>query len=365
MAMESIRKQAVGVDISKDEFVARVILVRASDNSLKFWRRRHFVNTLKGFQSFHEWLKKHTLADVPMLIAMEATGVYHEELAYYLHAQHYAVSIQLANKTKAYARSLNTHSKTDRIDADIIARMTAERELKPWHPMSKKMLTIKALSRQRAQMVGQRTRVSNQRHAHRHGAVKSPEVLARFDALLQMYDEMVTQIEREMKELVKGDATLSAALKRSTSILGIGLITALTIIAETDGFRLFTSRSQLVRYAGYDVEQRQSGSSLQGRGRISKRGNSHIRGILYMSSISAVSRPGIFRDLYDRIVKRTGRKKMALVAVQRKLLTTMYALEKNGTYYEQDYHKTHPTNGVGKPNDLPTVTMLHEHVLSC
>ena len=84
-----------------------------------------------------------------------------------------------------------------------------------------------------------------------------------------------------------------------------------------------------------------------------------------MSSISAVSRPGIFRDLYDRIVKRTGRKKMALVAVQRKLLTTMYALEKNGTYYEQDYHKTHPTNGVGKPNDLPTVTMLHEHVLSC
>ena len=354
--MEAIRKQAVGVDVSKAEFAVRLVWVEANSGRLKYRRRRRFVNTLKGFQSFHEWLEKHTLADVPLVIMLEATGVYHEELAYYLDGLHYAVSIQLPNKVKAYAHSLNTYSKTDKIDADIIARMAAEREVKRWRPMSREMLTIKALSRQRTQLVVQRTRVSNQRHAHSHGVVKSAEILARYETLLKTYDDMIAQTEREMKQLAKANASLTAAVARLSSLHGIGLVTALTVLAETDGFRLFTSRSQVVRYAGYDVEQRQSGSSLQGRGRISKRGNSHIRRALYMPSLSAVRKSGIFKDLYDRIFERTGKKQMALVAVQRKLLTTMYALQKNGTYYEVDYHKVLPENGVGKPIDLPTVT---------
>jgi transposase len=354
--MKAIRKQAVGVDVSKADFVARLIWVEAESGQLKSRRRRRFVNTLTGFQAFHEWLKKHTLTDVPLVIMMEATGVYHEELAYYLDGLHYAVSIQLPNKVKAYAHSLNTYSKTDPIDADIIARMAAERQVDRWRPMSRDMLTIKALSRQRAQLIAQRTRVSNQRHAHSHGVVKSAQILDRYETLLTTYDDMIAQTEREMKQLAKANTSLSAAVAHLSSIHGIGLVTALTVLAETDGFRLFTSRSQVVRYAGYDVEQRQSGSSLQGRGRISKRGNSHIRRALYMPSLSAVSKPGIFKDLYERVVERTGRKQMALVAVQRKLLTTMYALQKNGTYYEVEYHKTHPKNGVGKPDDLPTVT---------
>jgi transposase len=354
--MKAIRKQAVGVDVSKADFVARLIWVEADSEQLKSRRRRRFVNTLTGFQAFHEWLGKHTLMDVPLVIMMEATGVYHEELAYYLDGLHYAVSIQLPNKVKAYAHSLNTYSKTDPIDADIIARMAAERQVDRWRPMSRDVLTIKALSRQRAQLITQRTRVSNQRHAHSHGVVKSAQILDRYEALLTTYDDMIAQTEREMKQLAKANTSLSAAVDHLSSIHGIGLVTALTVLAETDGFRLFTSRSQVVRYAGYDVEQRQSGSSLQGRGRISKRGNSHIRRALYMPSLSAVSNPGIFKDLYDRVFERTGRKKMALVAVQRKLLTTMYALQKNGTFYEADYHKVLPENGVGKPIDLPTVT---------
>lgn len=62
-------------------------------------------------------------------------------------------------------------------------------------------------------------------------------------------------------------------------------------------------------------------------------------------------------------MERTGKKKMGLVAVQRKLLTTMYALPKNGTSYQADYNRETPKNEVGKPNDLPTVTTLQESVL--
>ena len=359
--MENIRKQAVGVDISKDDFAVSLVFVLASDGAIKRVRRRKFTNNLKGFQAFKEWLDKYSLADVYLVIMMEATGVYHEELAYYLHDQHLSVSIQLANKVKAFAHSLNEYSKTDPIDADIIAQMAAERVVDLWQPASKNMLTIKSLSRQREQLISQRTRVMNQLHAHRHGACKSPQIILRYESLIELYEEMSEQIEREMEQLMKQETTLQNSVEHLTSLHGIGLVTALTIIAEMDGFRLFTSRSQVVSYAGYDIERKQSGSSLNSQGRISKRGNAHIRRALYMPSISAVSKPGIFKDIYDRIVERTGKKKMGLVAVQRKLLTTMYALQKNGTNYQADYREI-PKNEVGKPNDLPTVTTLLESV---
>lgn len=357
-----MRKQAVGVDISKDDFTASLAFVLASDGTIKRVRRRKFANTLKGFQAFNEWLDKYTLADVYLVIMMEATGVYHEELAYYLHDQHFSVSIQLANKVKAFAHSLNEYSKTDPIDADIIARMAAERVVELWQPASKNMLKIKALSRQREQLVGQKTRVINQLHAHRHGACKSPQVIMRYESLIDMHQEMIEQIKSEMEQLVRQETVLQNSIERLTSLHGIGLVTALTIIAEMDGFRLFTSRSQVVSYAGYDIERKQSGTSLNSPGRISKRGNSHIRRALYMPSLTAISKPGIFKDIYDRIVARTGVKQMGLVAVQRKLLTTMYALQKNGTNYDPNYRAI-PENGVGKPIDLPTVTTLQESVL--
>lgn len=358
-----VRKQAVGVDISKDDFVARLVHVIAHDGQIKKIRRRKFPNTLKGFQSFKEWLDTYTLSDVYLVIMMEATGVYHENLAYYLHDLHFSVSIQLANKVKAFAHSLNEYSKTDPIDADIIARMAAERQVSIWHPKSSKMLQIKALSRQRAQLVEDKTRALNQLHAHRHSACQSPQITQRYEVLIATYAQMDEQIKQEMKQLSIQEAGLKQSIDYLTSIHGVGLITALTVIAEMDGFRLFTSRSQVVSYAGYDIEQKQSGSSINGKGRISKRGNAHVRRALYMPSISAISKPGIFKDIYDRIVERTGKAQMGLVAVQRKLLTTMYALQKNETYYEADYHKNTPLNEVDEPKDSPTVATLLESAL--
>ncbi|MEM6724002.1 MAG: transposase [Bacteroidota bacterium] len=176
-----------------------------------------------------------------------------------------------------------------------------------------------------------------------------------------MYREMIAEVSAEMKQLVGQEKALKSTTERLSSIHGIGWITALTIIAELDGFRLFTSRSQVVCYAGYDVVQKQSGSSLNGQGSISKRGNAHVRRALYMPSLTAISKPGIFKDVYDRIVDRTGKKQMALVAVQRKLLTTMYALQKNGTSYQENYSRT-PKRRVGKHKGLPTVTTLQERV---
>jgi transposase len=338
--MKVLSKQAIGVDISKDDFVARLYYVEQGvEPQYKRRTKKKFANTVKGCEAFEVWLKKHTQEGVFLSIAMEATGVYHEQLAYYLHARLYAVSIVLPNKVKAYARSLNQKSKTDDIDADLIALMAAERQLDRWIPLSPIMLNLKALTRQRQVFIEQRTSSKNQLHAVRHSAKQMESVIKRFEDIIEVLDLLVEDVDKELKQISSEDASCKVELERLCTIVGIGWITAVIILAETDGFKLFTRRSQLVKYAGLDVVYKQSGSSINGKTRISKQGNSHIRAALYMPAMSAVQYPGIFQDIYQRIKERTGNGKMALVAVERKLLTTMLALYRNKTDYQTDYHK--------------------------
>jgi len=111
------------------------------------------------------------------------------------------------------------------------------------------------------------------------------------------------------------------------SIKGVAFLTAITIISETNGFELIENKAQLVSYAGFDVVERQSGSSVRGKTRISKKGNSHIRRALHYPALSAVRYEGQLRELYKRVTERNPKVKMiGLVAVQRKLLVLIYTL---------------------------------------
>ena len=114
-------------------------------------------------------------------------------------------------------------------------------------------------------------------------------------------------------------------------------MTAITIIAETNGFELITHKSQLVSYAGYDVVERQSGTSVYGKTRISKKGNSHIRRCLYFPALSVVKYNKEFNDLFVRVRDRTQIKMKGYVAVQRKLLVLIYTLYKTNQPYDPEY----------------------------
>ncbi|MBK6931929.1 MAG: IS110 family transposase [Saprospirales bacterium] len=114
----------------------------------------------------------------------------------------------------------------------------------------------------------------------------------------------------------------------------------MTIISETNGFELIENKAQLVSYAGYDVVERQSGSSIKGKTRISKKGNAHIRRALHYPALSAARYDPNLHALYQRVVERNPKAKMvALVAVQRKLLVLIYTLFKNNMEYDPNYAK--------------------------
>ena len=338
MKKATVTKQHVGVDMSKDDFKA-CIMERLENDNVRVKASRSFKNTLLGYKSFISWVLKKTSKDLSLHFSMEATGVYHEDLAYYLYEQNYSVSILLANTVKAYLRSLNVKTKTDKSDAKCIAQMGIERNLKAWHPISSQMRHLKQLTRERGNIQKEKTALSNKLHALNHSHLPSKEVLKLIKQRIKLLEKQLEQMNVQIEKSVMKDDFLKERIGKICVLKGLGLISVVTIIAETNGFQHFSSKAQLVSYAGYDVVENQSGTSINGKTRISKKGNSRIRKALHFPALTAKKHEPVFEDLYDRIFERTKIKMKAFVAIQRKLLIMVYTLFKNNVAFDSNYHK--------------------------
>lgn len=356
-------KQNVGVDISKDSF--KVCFYQLLDNHQKRIKAsRGFKNTLSGFKEFEKWTGKKREAAKDVHITLEATGVYHENLVYFLHKSGHSVHLLLANQAKAYAKSLNLRSKTDKVDAKMLGQMGIERDLQQWQPSSPEMRTLRQLTRARVGMLEEKTALSNRKHALGHSFEADERSIGWLDQRLQLLADQVKEVEKEIEQVVKGDETLREKTKNICTVKGLGLMTVATIIAETDGFSLFTNRRQLISYAGYDVVQRESGSSVKGKTKISKKGNRHIRRALYFPAISTVKYEPHFKQLFERVRDRSSIKMKGYVAVQRKILLLIYALYKSDRPYDPDYLKKQ--NGKKeKENPMPKISRQEKTPAYC
>ncbi|GHT18598.1 IS110 family transposase [Bacteroidia bacterium] len=269
---------------------------------------------------------------------MEATGVYYEGLAYFLFAKKadFRVFIVLPNQSKAYGKSLGIKSKTDRIDAKILAQMGLERALRLWKPISPELLVLKQFTRERNTLVRSKTTAANHLHAITHQGKPNKSSIGRTERHIKFLNKQIKEIEKEIKLFVNQDVELNRKLEFLTSIPGVGLLTAATTVAETNRFASINSIKQLTSYAGLDVKLAESGT-WRGKNRISKCGNSHIRKALYMPSLSNIVYDKINRKCYERIQENNKLPMIALVAVERKMLGLMYTLWKNETMYDVNY----------------------------
>jgi transposase len=329
-------KQNVGIDISKDDFkVCYSVMSEFGKMTIK--GSRTFSNNLRGFKEFFEWITSKRDSDKETYFTMEATGVYHEGLAYFLYKKtDFRVVIVLPNQSKKYGQSLGEKSKTDKIDARILAQMGLERALRLWQPISEDLLELKQLTRERDALVQNRTVAANHLHAFSHQGKSNKHSISRTTQLIKFIDKQVKNIENEIKTLVNQDDKLKRKLEFLTSIPGVGLLTAATIAAETNRFASFTSIKQLTSYAGLDVKIAESGT-WKGKSRISKCGNRHIRKILYMSSLSNTQHDKRNKQFYERLKENKKLPMVALVAVQRKMLGLMFSLWKNETMYDVNH----------------------------
>ncbi len=344
-------KQNVGVDIAKKEFKA--CIYQLFDNQeCRVKASRTFSNTAKGFEAFLIWVNQKCVSTVPIRVTMEATGVYYEGLTYFLDDYDIYVSVVLPNKAKFYAKSLGLKSKTDKIDAQMLGQMGLERDLPKWKAISSQMHTLKQLCRERVNIIEDKTALGNQLHALKASHQADDARIERLNERIDLCKKQLKAVETEIKILVKNDDKLSKHVDNISKVKGLGIITIATIFAETDGFNLIGSRKQLVSYAGYDVVQRQSGTSINGKTRISKKGNRFIRRALHFPAMVAVRHDKQINQFYQRTFEKSYIKMKAYVAVQRKLLLLIYALFKKNEAYNPDFLKTEDNDKSQKNNNI-------------
>jgi len=219
----------------------------------------------------------------------------------------------------------------------MLGQMGIERDLSRWQRASANIRILKQLTRDRVSLLNEKVVLKNKLHALDHSFQPNKTVIKRMNQRLRLIEKQIKQVEKQIKQTVQEDPVLKVRIGKVCKVKGLALATVATVVAETDGFALFNSRGQLVSYAGYDIVERQSGSSVRGKTRISKKGNRFIRRALYFPAITLVKHEPQFKQLFDRVLERTGIKMKAYVAVQRKALILIYTLFKNDLEYDPNF----------------------------
>lgn len=334
--MKKVLKQVAGIDVAQKELVVTFGYL-FEDLSIDLSACKVFKNTENGMESLVEWADKLRSQETEVNYVMEATGVYHQKFAYYLEENKYNVSIVLPNKISNYMRTLEVKTITDKSCSQAIAQFGLERKLDAWKRPEKAYKELQQLTRERDQIVQERSVIKNQIHAETSEAEPNPKSLERMQQRIRFLNSQEKEIKNDIKAIVELHPKIRQIVKKITTIPGIGDLTAVIVLAETNGFELIRNKSQLVSYAGLDVREKQSGTSVKGKPRISKKGNRNLRKSLHLPALAAVKWDDNFRNTYARLVSKHGIKMKALVAIQKKLLELIYILFKNGTEYDKEY----------------------------
>jgi transposase len=329
-------KYSVGLDVSSKKIDASISVIDEKQK-VTIKSSKKILNTKKGFESLKDWIIKHQKETIPVVICMEATGIYHENCAYYLYDKGFSVSIILPNKAKKYLECLGLKSKNDSIDAKGLSQMGAEQCLETWEPMGVFFYELRLLTRQRQNVTELKTIVKNQLDALSHAMHQLEAVTSQLKENIGLFEKQIKSLDKAILNHIKSDKEVLKKVENICTIKGLGVLTTAVVLSETNGFILFKNYKQVVSYAGYDVVEAQSGTRV-GKTKISKRGNSRIRRALYMPSLVVIqSEVKQFKDLYQRTYKKHGIKMKSYVAVQKKLLTMIYYLWNKNEAYDPNY----------------------------
>lgn len=361
--MKKILKQCAGIDCSKDQL--DVCFGQLTDELEVVHKATSlFPNNRKGFKQLLAWSRKLRDASTGNSFVVEATGVYHESLACYMVDAKQHISIVLPNKARNFAKTLQVRTVTDKVAAKMLCTMGLEKKLDLWQKPDPVFVHLKHLTRERERLQKECTVSGNQIHAEQYSAYASQAVIKRGKKRVVFLENQVQEIETEIKQVVSAHPVLQQRIDKLITIHGVGFLTTVTVVAETNGFHLVHSGKQLASYAGYDVVEKQSGTSVRGKARISKKGNAHLRRAMHFPALVAAKDNQHLNKFYTRIeAKHPDIKMKGYTAVQRKLLLLIYALWKKDEVFVSDYESKR-TN-IAKNNQSTFCTKEEKQSRTC
>jgi transposase len=314
----------LGLDIAKATFDAALLQDGRTHH-------RQFSNTPTGFSQLHVWLRAHLT--LPLHACLEATGIYGDALALDLHQQGVRVSVVNPARIKAFAQSELLRTKTDRVDAALIARFCVAHQPPLWTPPPPERRHLQALVRRLESLKAMRQQERNRLDLE---AADSP-LRASLTEHVAHLDQQIAALQRAQREHVSAHPTLRRQAQLLQSIPGIGETTAVKLLAEVPLLGEYRSARQAAAYAGLSPRQRESGSSVRGKTRLSKVGNAAVRRALYLPAVVALRANPILRVFAARLLA-AGKPKMAVVgAVMRKLLHQAHGVLKHSRPFDPNY----------------------------
>lgn len=287
----------IGIDIAKASFEADI------HGSL-----RHFSNDASGAASLI------AATSGESIFIIEATGSYSVRLAEALYAAERRVKVINPLSARRFAQLRLKRTKTDRVDARLLSDYGAIASEAEFTPHSDATNAARQHQTVIEQLQKQRTALKNQLEAIRQLPRPSGEVIAALHQSIQQLEQTIDQLGNSMREHL--ESAHPGMLQQLQSIPGYGPRIAGSLVAATDGMLRFATAKQLVCYLGACPSQYQSGTSVQGRGAISRIGTSTVRTQLYMGALAAIRCDNEFGTLYRHLVERGKPPKVAFALVK-------------------------------------------------
>ncbi|MFY0481073.1 IS110 family transposase [Flavobacterium sp. PLA-1-15] len=266
---------------------------------------------------------------------MEATGVYHLNLIFFLKEQGIAFSVVNALQIRRYIQMHLERNKSDKKDAKRIYEYGVDRNPESYAMPDTAYFECRSLNNAIHDLTKEITKFSNQIHSTKKCPYETKTIEKSFQKIIKKLKEEKHNLEELLQQkLIEWEAE---TLKLVTSIKGIGTKAAAELIIYTQGFKDMNSYKQLISYAGLSPTEYRSGSSIRGRVRICKQGGKQLRHILYMCALNAKKTNAQCRALFDRLVEKGKNKKAAIIAVCNKLLKIVFGVVKNRTMYQDNF----------------------------
>lgn len=311
----------LGIDVSKLKF--NVCLMR-EDGRL---RHRVFANNSTGFTELSEWLKKNHMAQVHA--CLEATGPYSEALATYLSDNNHQVSVVNPAATKAYAGAQLSRTKTDKVDAELIAHFCLTQKPQLWKPAAPQVRELQALVRRLDALIEMHTMEENRLSS----GVSTTEVRDSIESLLSHLEEQIKRTGKLIRKHIKNHPQLRADQELLLWIRGLGEATVARLMSEIN-FHQYESAREVAAFAGLVPRLRESGKSVRGRARLSKTGTPRIRRSLYFPAVTALRCNPVIKAWASGLRER-GKCEMQIIgAVMRKLIHLAFGVLKSGKPYD-------------------------------
>jgi transposase len=311
----------LGIDIGKKRFHVALKVEG------KF-KEKAFDNTSQGHQQLLEWLER--WAKDPIHACLEATGSYGEAVAECLHDKGHRVSLINPMRIKSFGQSLGLRSKTDRVDAKLIALFCEAMQPPLWQPLPLEQRQLKALVRRLDAVLGMRTQELN-----RLEEATDPLVQQDLKAHIQYLDNTIAELRQRIQDHIDQNPGLKQQQDLLNSIPGIGNTTSAWLLSEIN-FNSYAHARQLAAHAGLVPRHWQSGL-LRPKSALSKIGNPYLRKALYLPALTAI-RHNVVIQIFARRLADKGKAKMSIVAaVMRKLLHIAFGVIKSGKPFNPDY----------------------------